>query len=57
MRRNTFSESDGSPSNLYLVHLTSSKFSWFGAVRNEAHLHGVNPLNRLMDENGELTPL
>jgi len=37
--------------------LTDSKFSWFGAVRDAANLHGVNPLNRLMDEHGELTAL
>lgn len=39
----------------YIV--TFSKYCWFGAVRDTANLHGVHPFNRLMDENGEITPL
>lgn len=34
-----------------------SKYCWFGAVRDTANLHDVHPFNRLMDENGEITPL
>ncbi|KAK1926149.1 hypothetical protein DB88DRAFT_480850 [Papiliotrema laurentii] len=34
-----------------------AKYSWFGAVRDGYNLHGVSPLNRLMDEHGELTAL
>ncbi|KGB77290.1 hypothetical protein I307_00182 [Cryptococcus deuterogattii 99/473] len=33
------------------------KYCWFGAVRDTANLHGVHRFNRLMDENGEITPL
>ncbi|RXK37179.1 hypothetical protein M231_05548 [Tremella mesenterica] len=32
-------------------------YSWFGAVRNAANLHGVHHFNRLMNEEGKLTPL
>ncbi|ORX34699.1 hypothetical protein BD324DRAFT_634526 [Kockovaella imperatae] len=33
------------------------RYAWFGACRNPANLHGVHPLNRLMDDDGRLTPL
>ncbi|KAK4686865.1 hypothetical protein P7C73_g3252, partial [Tremellales sp. Uapishka_1] len=33
------------------------KYSWFGAVIDPANLHGVHLHNRLMDEQGEITPL
>ncbi|WVQ76313.1 hypothetical protein IAR50_005978 [Cryptococcus sp. DSM 104548] len=33
------------------------KYCWFGAVRDSINLHGVHPFNRLMDEDGEITPL
>ena len=32
-------------------------YSWFGAVRDPYNLHGVHPFNRLMDEQGNVTPL
>ncbi|WVQ80320.1 hypothetical protein IAT38_002425 [Cryptococcus sp. DSM 104549] len=33
------------------------KYAWFGAMRDANNLHGVHPFNRLMDEDGEITPL
>ncbi|WVR03504.1 hypothetical protein IAU60_000495 [Kwoniella sp. DSM 27419] len=33
------------------------KYSWFGAVRDPYHLHGLHAFNRLMSESGEITPL
>ncbi|KAK8845477.1 hypothetical protein IAR55_006190 [Kwoniella newhampshirensis] len=33
------------------------RYAWFGTVRDPYHLHGVHPFNRLMDEQGEITPL
>ncbi|EIW67991.1 hypothetical protein TREMEDRAFT_69512 [Tremella mesenterica DSM 1558] len=32
-------------------------YSWFGAVRDGGNLHGVHHFNRLMNEEGKLTPL
>lgn len=37
--------------------LTRRRFAWFGAVRNGYNLHGVHEFNRLMDANGNVTPL
>ncbi|OCF45202.1 hypothetical protein I317_01005 [Kwoniella heveanensis CBS 569] len=33
------------------------KYAWFGTARSADHLHGVSETNRLMDENGNITPL
>ncbi|KAI9635866.1 uncharacterized protein MKK02DRAFT_44562 [Dioszegia hungarica] len=33
------------------------RYCWFGAVRDPSNLHGVHPYNRLMDEQGNVTPL
>ncbi|WVF66165.1 hypothetical protein IAT40_000905 [Kwoniella sp. CBS 6097] len=33
------------------------KYSWFGAVRDSYNLHGVHEFNRLMDSEGNITPL
>ena len=37
--------------------LTSSKYAWFGAMRNPAWLYGVSPSNLLMNPDGGLTDL
>jgi hypothetical protein len=33
------------------------RYAWFGACTDPFHLHGVHPFNRLMDNQGNLTPL